>query len=368
MNNNIMSPSMYSAWTKCPRKAMIEADRFLGNIHTVYGRAFEDGCKVLIDLMVEYQSEDGYVYNLMKDEYEWPESDDKAREYICGLALMKSSRYLLKFDGRPHKEKNVFTLALGLQEIYAWLNEFLTTHKVEQFEERIIFEAPNFTIGGAYDFMAQKNYTQTSNVYDFKGITSLWNYSFPSSPQIPIYTVLKQMALIASGSDKIMSMNGGYLINMTSAKKEENPYLYIPVNSRLVLANLENMMADFIDKAKQLHLLQSQNNNTLSRYENAGVGLNHCNANFNCYHIHECETKNFSLQVNPDDRVFDKLTKYQFSDNLLQAAINKIRANSSTVNLVDGDTIAKGSSFDPDALDEALGITQGPIEFELGEL
>ena len=366
MNNQIMSPSLYNEWGKCNRKAIINSDRFLGNRHTVYGRAYEYGCKILIEHLVDYKNQEGYVYHKFSEEYAFPESDDKAREYIIGLAILKASRYLIKFDTRQHREKNVFTLSLGLQETYAWMSVFLEVNKVEQYEERIIFQGSNFTIGGAYDFMAKNNINHASSIYDFKGITSLWSYSFPSSPQIPIYTVLKQMALLAAGSDKVMNMNGGYVINMTSAKKEENPFLYVPVNTKLVLANLDNMMYDFIRSAKQLHLLQLKNPSTLGRYMSAGVGLNHCTANFNCYMLGECEQQNFSLQVNPDDRVFDKVTTYQFSDSLLKAAIKKIRENSSDVNLVDADVLVKGDEFGEGVLESFLGIGSTPLD--IGEI
>lgn len=369
MHDLIMSPSLYTEWSKCNRKALINSDRFLGNIHTVYGRAYEDGCKTILNNLAEYMAGKGHVYTSVVEEYGESEEykrDDQAREYIVGLAILQASRYLIKFDVRPHKEKNVFTLALGLQESFAWLEAFLRTHVVEQYEERIIFEGPNFVIGGAYDFMAKLNSTTHSSIYDFKGITSLWNYSFPSSPQIPVYTVLKQMALLATGSDKVMSMNGGYLINMTSAKKEDNPFLYIPINTKLVLANLDNMMSDFIRSAKQLYALQTSSQSALTRYMNADVGLNHCTANFNCYNLSECENQNFVIQVNPDDRQFDKVTKYQFSDSLLKEAIKKIRANSSITNLVDGDGISSGDVFEAEALDDFLGITGAPID--IGEL
>ena len=359
----IMSPSLYVEASKCFRKGLIGSDRFIGNIHTVYGRAYESGCKILIEHLFDYKMGRGDIYTHFEKAYEYPESAEQAREYITGLAFMEGSRYLIAFDTKQHKEKNIFTLALGLQETYSWLEVFLDNNKVEEYEERIIFKGPNFVIGGAYDFIASDKHKGVSSIYDFKGITSLWNYSFPSSPQIPIYAVLKQMSEIARGTDKLISLNGGYLINMTSAKKEDDPFLYIPVNTKLVLANLENMMADFILKAKQLYKLQQENSTVVGRYMNATVGLNHCTANFNCYHLSECENYNFVTQTNPDDRVFDRLTQYDFSDSLMKTAIKKIRDNSSITNLVDGDGIISSDVFEAGVLEEFLPDASTEIDF-----
>lgn len=348
----IMSPSLYKEWKSCGRKGIISSNRFLGNIHTVYGRAYEYGAKILIQMLVEYKDMNSDLYKKFNGEYEYPESDEEACKYIVGIALMESSKYLVKFNIEQHKEKNVFTLALGLQHTYYWFESFLDRNNVEDYEERMVFNGPNFTIGGAYDFMAQDITTSVSSLYDFKGITSLWNYSFPSSPQLPIYTVLKQMTLIAKGQDKVMSMNGGYVINMTSAKKEDDPFLYIPTNTKLVLANLENMMEDFIKCAKELKKLQTANPSMLMQYLNAPVGLETCTANFNCFHLSECENSNFATNTYPDDRVFDKFSKFEYSDNLLKEAIKKIRANSSITNLVDGDGIISGDVLGEDVVNE----------------
>lgn len=361
----IMSPSMYKEWKSCPRKGLISSNRFLGNIHTVYGRAYEHGAKYIIDNLTEFKNERGWYWHEAQA-YTYPESEEVVRKLIVGHAILQGARYLRQFDKPQHKEKNVFTLAIGLANTYHWFNSFLDKNVVEGYEERIIFEGANFVIGGAFDFMAKSNRLNASSIYDFKGITSLWNYSFPSSPQIPIYTVLKQMALLASGSDKAMSMNGGYAINMTSAKKEEDPFLYIPVNTKLVLANLDNMMDDFIRCGKELHKLQQDSPAIVMQYMNAPVNMDTCTANFNCFHLGECSNSNFSMHTNPDDRVFDKLTKYTFSASLLKEAIKKIRANSSVVNLVDGDGIGSGDMFDEGVVEDFFGDDSG--ELILGEL
>ena len=346
-----MSPSLYKEWKSCQRKGLIGSNRFLGNIHTVYGRAYEYGAKILIEHLYDFKQQRGEVYGRVKHIPEMLEQNDDAREIIVGLGLLESSKYLINFGLTPHKEKNVFTLALGLANTYYFFEAFLARNKVEEYEERLIFKGPNFTIGGAYDFMAQDITTQVSSLYDFKGITSLWNYSFPSSPQLPIYTVLKQMSIIARGEDKIMSMNGGYVINMTSAKKEDDPFLYVPVNTKLVLANLTNMMDDFIVAAKQLHKLQASSPSMLMKYMNAGVGLETCTANYNCFHLGECENTNFALNAYPDDRVFDRISEMSFSDSLLSSAIQKIRKNSSITNMVDGDGIISGDVFEEGVID-----------------
>jgi hypothetical protein len=103
----------------------------------------------------------------------------------------------------------------------------------------------------------------------------------------------------------------------------------------------------------------------LMQYMNAPVNLNMCAQNFNCYHLGECEGSNFSLNSSPDDRVFDKLTTYDFSSTLLKEAIKKIRANSSVINLVDGDGIGRGDMFDEGVINDFFGASQ-PLE--LGEL
>lgn len=356
MSGLIMSPSLFKGWTKCPRLALIDSYRFLGNIHTVYGRAYEHGSRLLIEMMSDYKDKKGEIYTKVTKEYEYPESEDRARELIVGYALLESSKYLIKFSLEQHKEKNVFTLAIGLQHTYAFFDEFLTRERVDQYEERIVFKAPNFTIGGAYDLKAKSTLNGTSALYDFKGITSLWNYSFTSSPQLPIYTVLKQMALIAQGKDEAMSMNGGYLINMTSAKKGDDPFLYIPVNTKLVLNNLGNMMGEFIKAGKELNTLLTKNQSLLLQYYNAGVGLDNCSSGFNCFQLGECESGNFAINTFPDDRVFDNKIEMTFSQSLMESAIKKIQANSSKTNLVNGDGIMTGEEIGEDAINSFFDV------------
>lgn len=365
MADLIMSPSLYKEWKGCNRKALINSYRFLGNIHTVYGRAYEYGARLIVDMLQEYQEGKGLAWDIVESgEYDECEKADRLREYVIGYAILESSKYLIKFNLSPHKEKNVFTLATGLAHTYAFFEEFLTRHKVEEYEERMIFKGANFTIGGAYDLRARDSLSNTSCLYDFKGITSLWNYSFPSSPQLPIYTVLKQMTFLAYGSDEVMSMNGGYLINMTSAKQEEEPFIYVPVNTKLVLANLDGMMNDFIESGKQLHRLQTTTKGLCMQYTEANVGLENCSKGFNCFQLTECEKNSFSLETYPDDRVFANLQEIDFSQSLMLSAIKKIRENSTDVNLVDGDGVGKGNMFTGEQIESFYDVD----ELSLNEL
>lgn len=352
MTKLAMSPSMYKNWKPCNRKALIDSRRFLGNYHTIYGRAFEDGCKCMLDYLAEYASGVGELHDRIKNS---EDEDIKARDLIVGLSFLRASKIIIKFSLEQHREKNVYTLAIGLSNAYYWLQGFLDNHTVLAYEERLIVKGPNFTLAGAYDFMARDNRTGDCAIYDFKGITSPWNYSFPSDIQIPVYTVLKQMILIAQGKSDCMSLNSGYVINMTSAKKEDDPFLYVPVDTALVLPNLENMMEDFIFEAKKLEALQSNHSGVINQYMNSDVNLGNCHMNFSCFNVRECTSGNFGSQTFPDDRVFDRVVEIAYSDTLLKEAIKKIRANTSVVNLVTGDGTIGGDQLSESDINDYYG-------------
>lgn len=353
--SRIMSPSLYRNWSQCNRKSLLDSNRFLGNIHTVYGRAFEEGAKELITLIVRYR----------KEPLPEPlELEDEAA-YVVGIAFMKASKYLTAYSIRDqHKEKNYVTLIKGLTATYQWLLTFLQGNTIEQYEERIIYSDPMFDIGGAYDLRAKLGGQDKSCIYDFKGITSFWRYAFPTDPQVPIYTVLKQMQLLESGSSHVMGLNSGYIVNLTSAKLKDEALQYIPIDTQFMLNNLTGIMTDFINAAKQYKRLQvATGDNLLRYYLQAGVTTTQCSqGNYDCFYKSECSTLRFEQKTFPDNRIFDSRHVSKFSVSLLNAAIDAIRKNTSNINMVDGSTgIISGdqlSDGDIDALfaDKSLWI------------
>jgi hypothetical protein len=339
----IMSPTLYRNWRKCGRLAVLDSNRFLGNIHTVYGRAFEEGAKQLINSMT------------LAKEGKCPVQDDNQMAYLVGSAFFEANKLLLAFQKHDeHKEKNKTTLLLALESLYYWLDYFLTQNEVVQYEERIIYRSPTFDIGGAYDFRAKILNTNKSAIYDFKGITSFWRYSFPTDPQIPIYAVLKQMQLIEQGKKEVISLNSGYVVNLTSAKLKDEALQYIPVDTTFLRNNLTGIMSNFIAAAKELKRLQKvSSDNRMRYYIQAPINTTHCSSgNYDCYYKNECNPLRFDLKSFSDDRVFDSVYQGDFSPSLLDAAITRIKEGTSEVNLVEGSGIASGAELDEKDIEE----------------
>jgi hypothetical protein len=272
---------------------------------------------------------------------------------------MEGAKYLSKFSrGQQHKEKNYKTLFAAVDRLYHWFLVFLSNNIIEQYEERIIYSGSGFVIGGAYDFRARRIEEMVSAIYDFKGVTSFWRYSFPTDPQIPIYSVLKQMQYTERGSKEAISLNSGYIVNLTSAKTMGDALQYIPVDTQFVLNNLVGIMTAFVRSAKELYRLQLKtSDNQLRYYTQAPINAKQCSTgNYDCYYKSECNTLRFGLQNQPDTRVFDSKHESTFSVPLMNEAMRIIRKNTTDFNMEHNAGISSGSELqgkDIDALFES---------------
>lgn len=259
-----VSPSLMKNHYRCNKMAALKTtETSWSNVHTMYGHAYGSGS-----------------VELVKHQKLEKQSSRVTAALLKGLPYIKEH-----WDAsKPIHGKNLEKLMLGLIETDVWVQ----THPMNFYseEEKVVVQIADSlgrTVGwlsGTYD-LCTKNPNGDKVIDDFKAVTSLNYYSFPSDTQIPFYTVLNILKDIINGVPVRWSARGKYIAHVT---KKHMPLEVVPLQLGSVANLIVPHMRECIKAAKNLY--NASDKEVVNRLNLFGVNP------------HECERTSFQCEYN----------------------------------------------------------------------
>lgn len=332
-----VSPTYMKNEATCSKQAVLKTTQTnWSTVHTDYGNAYGAGAAELM-------------------RHHALESQDSR---ICA-AILKTRHYMESWWDlkSPIHGKNLSSIVKGFYETDIYL-QTLPDVKFHSSEHKIIAQVVDHlgrTLGwlsGTYD-ICFKDSLGRKVIKDFKAVTSLRPYSFPTDPQAPMYTLLNMLSDEVYGVDEEWSPASGYIVHVT---KHIKPLEIVNTAMGHLANNIRPFMAKCLETAQTLYA--SSDMEAVDRLNMFGVNPYACELNaFSCEYNDLCAvspsaTSDFD-NIIEDTRRPEKITHIkvtpdqvlQMADTLADLAYKEQELNKASVITQNGLSVA---DFDTD--------------------